>query len=896
VAHLKKACAAFPHHYGLQRLLVDWTRDTGPEAAEAAARSLLQVDPSDAWARRELAVALARLNRGDEALREAEEAARIEPRNSYSYSVLGYIHRRLQQLPEARAHFRRAIELSVDNNDALTALLELSAKDSERKKELALIEQQLIQQVVAGDGLVTFLELARPILEPEALLKSLRQAHTERPDLWHAWSALISQMTHLNQLEEALAIARQATERFSHVPRTWLDLATVHQWRNETEEEIAAAERAFEMNPAWNRATLALANAYERSQKLDESRRIYERALQHSANDPQLHACHAHVLWRLRRNEDAFTAVERALRVATGYEWAWDLLNAWASESGQPGRTADFARSLTRERPGEPRTWLMLARILNEPTTMPERLAAVERALELDGRLTESWDLKAQLLALAERFDEAIETCREGALACPMDVYVLHGRHAWIEARRRQLPEAVRLMRAVLAENSSYVRGWNQLAQWLAEQNSLADAAAAFEQLLRLRPRDPWVNRQLGLLRLKQEDTEGAQKAFAAALQLEPTDVTAAHSLFDLQLQAADLAGAAATLRVMQTHQPGASSLAAEIFLLLRRNDRKAAIQALEALCNSPDPDAWPIDAAADAFNRAGLSSKALKTFKRGLKSKWCNPQTGTAAIRLLFSLRRDLAALWCFLRLKPGEAQRRAAAPLVRGLADLKSKFLLRCLLWRRREMLARDDDAWGQVGYALSVLDRVKDVVRWLADWRTRPGVQPWMLFNLCLALRHLGNYEEANKVARHVLHTWQHREGSADLRLFLAVEDALAGNVPSALLHIKLAAARENLGYDQDLLALAKALVKFHQTPTAERVEQIRSIRVGLEERFSALRMLNVMKDVRRTFRRAGKVFGREGGGWRARLWFGWKLNWQWLLLALFCLLLLGLANAE
>jgi ABC-type polysaccharide/polyol phosphate export permease len=43
-----------------------------------------------------------------------------------------------------------------------------------------------------------------------------------------------------------------------------------------------------------------------------------------------------------------------------------------------------------------------------------------------------------------------------------------------------------------------------------------------------------------------------------------------------------------------------------------------------------------------------------------------------------------------------------------------------------------------------------------------------------------------------------------------------------------------------------------------------------------------MLHVMKDVRRTFRRAGKVFVHEGGGWPARLWFGWKLNWQWLLL--------------
>jgi tetratricopeptide (TPR) repeat protein len=880
LAHLRNACAEFPHHYGLQRLLVDWSREAGPEAAEAAARALLRVDPSDAWSRRELAVALTKLNRGEEALREAEESARIEPRNSFSYSVLGHIHRQLGQLPEARIQFRHAVELSVDNHDALAALVELAQTDKERKEELTFIEQQLIQQVVAGDGPVRFLELARPILQPEVLLKSLRQAHAERPDLWHAWGALVSQLAHLNQLDEALTVARQATERFSHVPRAWLDLATVHQWRNERELEIAAAQRAFEMNPTWPRTTLALANAYERSEKLEEARRIYERALQHCPNDPQLHACHAHVLWRLRQKDASFAAVERALRLAPGYDWAWALLQAWASEAGEPERTAGFARTLTRDRLGETRTWLMLARVLNEPAGMPERLAAVERSLALDGRLTEAWDLKAQLLTAAERFDEAIQICREGAAVCSHEVHVLQGRHAGVEARRRQFPEAVRLMRAVLAENSSYAWGWDQLAEWLTEQKSLADAAAALEQLLRLRPHDPWVNRQLGFLRLQQKDDRGATKAFAAALQLEPSDVAAAHSLFDLRLQAADLAGAAATLRVMQTHQPGAGSLAAQISLLLRQDKQKDALKALEALCSSPDPDAWPIDAAVDAFKRAGASSMALKTIKRALKSKACNPQSATAAIRLLLGQGRDVAALWLFLRLKPGEAQRRATAPLVQGLAELKSKILFRWLLWRRREVLARDAAAWGQVGYAMSTFGRMKEVARWLADWRSRPEVQPWMLFNYCLALRHLSRYEEATTVARHVLQTWGHREGLADLRLFLAVEDALAGDIPSALLHIKLANVRENVAHDQELLALAKALVKFLQTPAEERAKRFKSVRTILSERFATSRMPQLASDVRRTFRRAGKVFVREGGGWRAKLWFGWKLNWQWL----------------
>ena len=884
LAHLKAACARFQHHYGLQRTLVDWSRDMRAEEAETATRELLRIDPADAWARRELAMILAKAGRHDEALSEAIEAAQIEPHNSYGFSVIGHIHNLRNQPAEARTQFRRAVELSVDNSDALHALLDLPRTDKERKDELTFIESQLIQQVVTGDGLLAFRELAEPVLEAENLLQILLQAHQERPDLWHAWSALVSQFGHLNRLDEALAIAQQASQRFPYMPRIWLDLALVHQWRKEADAEIRAADRAFEMNPAWTRAALALSDALERSDQLEAARKIYERALQHDANDAQLRACYANLLWRLQQTDVAFAEIERAIRLAPGYTWAWNLLQCWATEHGEPERAGDFARVLTEERPGEMRTWLMLVHVLGTQDCMSERLTAVDRALALDARATEAWDLKAELLAIAERFDEAIQATRDGVDACSSDVYVLRGRQAWIEARRRRLPEAVRLMREVLAENGLYIWGWNQLAHWLLEQGAMVEAAAAFEMLQRLRPHDSWVNRQLGLMRLKEGNSEAAKQCFAAALMNSPTDVHAAQLLFDVQIQAADLIGAAETLRVMQVHQPGTNTLTTEILLLLRNNNKQAAHSVLERLCASADPDPGPVEAAADAFSRAGQTAAAVNIFKHAIKSGACNPQTAAAAIGLLVKQRKVRPAVRCFLRLKPGEMQRRAAAPLVRGLAECKAKHSLRWLLWRRRQVLAGDDAAWGQVGYALSNWEWYKQAVLWLADWRTRRDVQPWMLFNLCLGLRQLGRYPEATEVVSYAIRQWEHREGSADLRLFLAIEDALAGEINSAQEHLKQVSIRNNVAYDNDLLALAKALVEFQQTPEAGRVKQFQALRKQLGIRFSDWRMIKVMKDVRRTFRRSGKIFARQGGGWRARLWFGWKLNWPWLLLPL------------
>ena len=119
---------------------------------------------------------------------------------------------------------------------------------------------------------------------------------------------------------------------------------------------------------------------------------------------------------------------------------------------------------------------------------------------------------------------------------------------------------------------------------------------------------------------------------------------------------------------------------------------------------------------------------------------------------------------------------------------------------------------------------------------------------------------------------------------MRLFLAVEAALAGPVEEAAEHLQHVVVRDGVVYDKQLLTLAKTLVAFRECALPERIERFKTLRRELAPHFSAWGLWRGMKDVRRTFRRAGKVFVHNGGGWRARIWFFWKLNWQWSLLPL------------
>jgi len=874
VAALRQASAAFPYHYGLQRMVVEWSREEGPQEVANAARELLAREPSDAWARRELALTLLRLGQGDAALREALEAARIEPRNSYCFSVLGHVRQDQGQPAEARQAFLQAVALSVDNDEAVQALLNLAHTDAERLEDLNTIERELIRQVVTGDGLLAYLDIARPLLPGETLLEQLRLAHRVRPDMWHAWAALVDQLSHLKRFDEALDLATSATVRFSHLPRTWLDLAMVHRWRNEPKEEIAAAQRAFEINPSWNRGAIALASAFERQNDLNAARGVYERALRHAPQDARLHAAHANLLWRLQQNGECFAAVEQALRLAPAFDWAWGLLLDWAAHLDQPERAKNFARALATERPGDLTVWLCLARVLTKPEECEERLAAVETALALNRRHAEAWDIKAEYLAEAERFDEAIQACLDGAQVCVAEVYMLRGRHAWIEAKRKRLPEAIRLMQSVLAENGSYIWGWHQLGMWLIQQEDLPEATRVFERLQQLRPHEAWVNRQLGFLLLKQKDTAGARRAFAAALAAAPTDVVAAHNLFNAQLDAGDLADAETTLHVMQTHQPGAESQAAELRLRLHQGELNSALKCFEGIIHSPEPDPWAVNTATEALQRRGLASKALKALRREVRAGSGNPQNGVAVVKLLQSNGSGFSAIRFFLSLPEGEAQRRAASPLIQWLAEKRHPLLFRWVLWRRRDMLHRHDDSWGQVGFAFSTLKRMKAAVPWLADWERRPNVQPWMLFNYCLALRHAEKWEEATRVARHVVEKWGHRDGAADLHLFIAIEEAMRGEIAAAEDHLNRALVREGNHYDQLMMALARSLVDLHKLPADQRRKEFPAIRRRLEPKLPKT-FSGAEPDVRRTFQRTGRVFYRSGAGQRARWWFKMRL---------------------
>src|SRR5439155_13352808 len=102
-----------------------------------------------------------------------------------------------------------------------------------------------------------------------------------------------------------------------------------------------------------------------------------------------------------------------------------------------------MARNLTERRPGEARSWLLLAESLNRAEDLPEQLAALDRAIELNPRGPEAHDLRATLLAQARRFDEALVACRPAGWEGEPPTELQIGR-AHVEGQRGNTSQAVR--------------------------------------------------------------------------------------------------------------------------------------------------------------------------------------------------------------------------------------------------------------------------------------------------------------------------------------------------------------------------------------------------------------------------------------------------------------------
>src|SRR5579883_724303 len=625
--HLAQACQRFPHHYPLLKLRAEFLSGDPDADANRAIQDLLAESPNDAWALRQQALVLAERKEHEAALAAIKRAGELEPEHAWYYSVIAQVHKRADRTAEALTALREGLRRNIDQEPLIAELVQLSRGRREKREALEFVENELHRQPHTGEGLIGYVGTAHHVFQVQgdpddhvALLETLEGILDERPDLWQAWSVVIQQMAGLGRLEEAHALACDATERFPLLSKLWLDLAQICQAMGNSEGRLDALRQAVVVAPGWSVAARELADALDDSDQREEAIAVLERTTVRNPLDALAHGFLAERLWDMGRSREALDHAKTAVRLEPGYDWAWHAVQMWSDRLDSPDEPAELTRELTRDRSGDPRVWLRLARMLHHPRHNEEVLAALDKALALEPKNVEAHDLKAERLAEMGRFDAALEAALPPQFEDDRPI-ILQGREAWVQARRGNYAAAIPRMQALVAVDPTYIWGWHQLAEWYNDTGKSENYLEAASELVRLQPHHPvgWTMR--GEAKLQTGDREGGKNDLREALKISPNYSPAAAILFDAYLADEEFREARQALAVLQEHAGGPEVAVKQIQLACRVDDAETATRAFAEVCEGPGTSAYPLQAALTELRSAGWEERA----HRVLREAWQN-------------------------------------------------------------------------------------------------------------------------------------------------------------------------------------------------------------------------------------------------------------------------------
>lgn len=810
IHHLRQMVLRFPHHQEMNELLVDWMDEEPLPEQESALRNLLSISQANAWAQRQLAIILAKQRRFDEAREHLELARMLAPNTCALHGTEGLIELLSGHLKEARAAFRKALQLEVDSDYAFDKLMDACGNLDERRVELAFVLDEMKRQVVRGDSLLNFQRHALGTLETQELADFLDEARSVRPDLWQTWVACSRQRMEMQEYDTARTLCLEALKKFPVLPRLHVELADIARLMGDRTAEIESLREALRLNPAWGYAARKLADALEAEGDFAASRILLEKALRHSPADSLLHGYLGHALWQLHQREDSVMHLEKAVSLDPGYNWAWRTLKEHAATLGRPEAALSLARKIAERRAGELRSWMALAAIADDPD---ERLAALDRAIVLAPLNVDSHATKIDLLLDLKRYDDVMKALNSTAWGDRMPV-ALRIKEAQVIAAQEDTRGAAKRLREILADDPNHYAGWELLADWRNEYKNYPAYLEAAREMVRIAPNNAYALGYLSDALRKSEPGTDTRQHLRRAQHLRPDYTFAAYSLFEQEMDEGNFDLAEEALATLEPHLAETGGIyLRRLRLALRSRNLKLAQEQLCSLFESSRDD---IDLFRDAmveWDDAGQTNLADDILEQSIGKEGGNPHMGTLWVerraRPAFALMRFLG----FSKvMQYGKAGQHAAQALLRRYAKQKSKWRLRFLLWKHMAQFGEDDMTHGLVSYALVSCGASAETVKRFGDWRQRSGVEPWALLNLSSALRDLGRDEEAHAASAHAL-TLKPDHSTDQHRIWLALDAALKGDHAEAGKLLAPIDESEANGYYQFVIFTTRAILAMY-----------------------------------------------------------------------------------
>src|SRR6185503_5328159 len=472
---------------------------------------------------------LAAFDRGDTtAARDAfEKALNLKKDEVTAHTYLGIIADRAGDLKEAERHFAAAVKLdpnraSVRNNYGAilmrTGRSNLAAVEFEKSLKLdpdqpnALVN--LAQIRFAGDDLRGSAELfkrafaIKPDVEVARALTAISLRLKDNP----------AASTYYQDYAVALA-GESGTPAQAAAARGELGAALFEAGLlKEAEAELTAA---ISLNPADADSVVRLARVYLAREEIPAAGRTLEAAVARGNDPATVYALLADVYEQSGHVENAIPAMRLAIQrdpQSEKYRFAYAVL---LTNSNAPGAAVIRLEESLKTFPSSSRLWFALGFANFRLDKNEEAERALRKAIELDPKFAPAFAYLGLIRARTGSYDEAI-SLYESALQADAKLAVVH--YLIADTMLKQMNADARTieshLRQSVAMDPAFMPARLSLGKLFMRAQRWAEAAAEFEQVVKLEPNVPDGYYQLGLAYGRLKRTADAQSAMATFKRL----------------------------------------------------------------------------------------------------------------------------------------------------------------------------------------------------------------------------------------------------------------------------------------------------------------------------------------------------------------------------------------
>ena len=489
-----------------------------------------------------MAVANVAFHKGDSAGAEAalHRASQLDPKSPTPYLALATLHFKAKDKTRGLEDLKKAADLPPARSTAKVKLAEFKALNGavdEAKKDLKEITRKspdffpawLLQAKIAltekhYDEATSLLEnvlsqdpenidgrmLQAQVLlgkgethEATETLEQLSKAYPGIPGIKYQLALLYLRENNLAQATDAL---KQAVAINPDNVETVLLLAQLNLQSNNPTDVVSAISDLLKKHPDLRPARLLLAEAYQLMKRFDDAVAVLQDQLVKTPNDSQVYFFLGIILREQDKNDEARKAFEKAHELApdntASVEQLVQLDLAKKDVTGAMARV----QQLLGKTPNSAVGHFMEAQVQIEMKAWDKAESALQKALELDPKLSRAYDALISVYVAQGKLDDALGKLEALIAKNPKNAPALMTA-AMLYEKRKDFIKARDAYEKLLAVSPDFTSGLNNLAYlYASEFKELDKANELAKKAHQLQPDDASVADTLGWILYKKRD------------------------------------------------------------------------------------------------------------------------------------------------------------------------------------------------------------------------------------------------------------------------------------------------------------------------------------------------------------------------------------------------------